>query len=68
VRGAFCERDGWRISFTARRAAHPRGQVCRRALPASVYRDQEQLAALRREVRGLALLLLGPDARRGSRF
>jgi hypothetical protein len=44
------------------------GKFAAARLPASVYRDAAQLAALRREIQHISAALLGPEAGRGSRF
>jgi hypothetical protein len=44
------------------------GKFAAARLPAHVYRDAAQLAALRREIRGISSALLGPEAVRGSHF
>jgi hypothetical protein len=44
------------------------GKFAATRLPAALYRDAAQLAALRREILRLSEALLGPDGQRGRRF
>jgi hypothetical protein len=44
------------------------GKFAAARLPASLYRERAQLALLRREIERLVAALLGPDARRHTRF
>jgi len=44
------------------------GKFAAARLPAAVYRDPAQLAALRREIQSMCAALLGPEAEHGSRF
>ncbi len=44
------------------------GKFAATRLPAALYREQHQLALLRRQIAELVAELLGPGARAGSRF